>query len=558
MKRFPMAAFSVVVVCSLILAACAPATVAPALTDTQAPAAATDTQAPAAATNTQAPAAATNIQPAAATNTQVSAATNTQAPAAATDTPAAAAATNTPVALATSTAGPTITPSPYPLATAEAGKVQVRWYIGLGTGTDAGQLTTEQAVVDDFNKSQDKIQLIMEVIPHNSATDTLATEIASGNGPDIVGPVGWAGSNAFFGQWLDLAPLIKSTNFDTSIFDTSLVNMYHTGDQGTVGLPFAVYPSAMEYNTALFDQAGLKYPPAKYGDKYTFPDGTTADWTWDTVTKVAKLLTVDANGKNSTEAGFDKTKIVQYGYSWTDENQPEYWGAYWQAGTELVPGGSKGSYKAAVPPAWVAAWTWMYNGIWGDQPFIANNAVEESADFGTGNTFNSGKIGMTVEPAWYTCCMSGVKTWDFAAMPSYNGKVGGRIDADTLRILKSTKHPLEAFTAMTYLETTGVDKLVVGSAGNPPAYGAVPAIATKRQPFLDAAAANFPWVKNYSTLMAGLQYPDVPSAEGYVPNFNEAWNRNTTFGNLLVTTAGLDLAKEQKTLESDLNTIYNK
>ncbi len=522
----------VVILMAMVFSACSPATPAP----TQAPAAPAATQAPAAPAATQAPAAP-----------------------AATEAPAAPAATQAPANTEAPTAvPPTPTLTPYPLATAEAGKVQVRWYIGLGTGTDAVQLPLEQAVVDDFNKSQDKIQLIMEVIPYNSAKDTLATEIASGNGPDIVGPVGWAGSNAFFGQWLDLAPLITKNKFDTSVFDSSLVKMYQTGDQGTVGLPFAVYPSAMEFNTALFDEAGLTYPPAKYGDKYKMPDGSMVDWNWDTVQKIGQLLTVDANGKNASEAGFDKTKIVQYGFSWVFENQPEYWGAYWQAGALLAPGGSKGSFKAQLPDSWKASYKWMYDGIWGDKPFIPNNAVEQSADFGTGNTFNSGKIAMTVEPSWYTCCMNDVKNWDFAAMPTYNGKVGGRIDADTFRILKTTKHPDEAFQAMVYLETTGVDKLIVGSDANPPAYGAVPAIASKRQPFLDAKAKQFPWVKNLNTLMEGLKYPDVPSAEGYMPNFSEAWNRGTTFGNLLVTTAGLDLNKEEATYLADLTTIFNK
>ena len=51
--------------------------------------------------------------------------------------------------------------------------------------------------------------MILEVVPHTAGRDTLATEIAAGNGPDIVGPVGWAGSNEFYGQWLDLTPLIQ-------------------------------------------------------------------------------------------------------------------------------------------------------------------------------------------------------------------------------------------------------------------------------------------------------------------------------------------------------------
>ena len=288
--------------------------------------------------------------------------------------------------------------TPYPLATAESGRVQVRWYIGLGTGTDSAQLAVEQSVVNDFNASQSKIQLIMEVVPPASAQGTLASEIASGAGPDIVGPVGWSASNAFYGEWADLAPLIKANHFDTRIFDKSLVNMYQT-DKGQVGLPFAVHPSALEFNTELFDQAGLAYPPAMYGQQYTTADGTRVDWSWDTLAKVAQLLTIDKNGKNSTESGFDRNHIVQYGFSWGAENQPEYWGAFFRAGSELGAGGAKGNYLATIPQAWKDAWQWTYNGIWGPQPYIADNAVEQSAAFGSGNTFDSGKIGMTIEPS---------------------------------------------------------------------------------------------------------------------------------------------------------------
>ena len=42
----------------------------------------------------------------------------------------------------------------------------------------------------------------------------------------------------------------------------------------------------------------------------------------------------------------------------------------------------------------------------------------------------------------------------------------------------------------------------------------------------------------------GLEYPDNPSAEGYMPNFNEAWDRITQFQTLLQSEKGLDLTKE--------------
>ena len=184
----------------------------------------------------------------------------------------------------------------------------MRWFVGLGTGTDAAQITVQEDVVKDFNASQDKIQLILEVVPFAAAKDALSTEIAADNGPDIVGPVGWGGSNAYYGQWADLTPLIATAKFDTTIFDPALVKFYQVEGQ-QVGLPFAVYPGAMYFVPAMFDESKLAYPPQKYGEKYKMPDGTMVDWNWDTITKVAQMLTIDKNGKNATEAGFDKTQI---------------------------------------------------------------------------------------------------------------------------------------------------------------------------------------------------------------------------------------------------------
>jgi multiple sugar transport system substrate-binding protein len=292
------------------------------------------------------------------------------------------------------------------------------------------------------------------------------------------------------------------------------------------------------------------------------PDGTMVDWTWDALTNVAKLLTIDSNGVSSGQAGFDKTKIVQYGFSFGWENKPSYWGSFWQAGQFLVPGGAKGTYAAQIPDAWKANWAWYFDGMWGAAPFVPTGAVESSADFDSGNSFASGKIGMVDLPSWYTCCVADLTKaggeFDFGAMPTYNGKVGGRVDADTFRIWKGTKNPAEAFTVLAYLIDTGIQKLVVGSADQPPAYGAVPSQIALRGPWLAASQANFPFVKNWDTLLAGLNYPDVPSAEGYMPNINEAWNRTITFSSLMVSDGTIDLNAAEAQLVTDLTTIFNK
>ena len=76
---------------------------------------------------------------------------------------------------------------------ASAEKIKVRWFVGLGTGTNDQQIKPQEEVVKKFNESQDKIELTMEIVANAQAFDVLATQIAAGNAPDLVGPVGIRG-----------------------------------------------------------------------------------------------------------------------------------------------------------------------------------------------------------------------------------------------------------------------------------------------------------------------------------------------------------------------------
>ena len=413
-------------------------------------------------------------------------------------------------------------------------RVEIRWFVGLGTGTEPPQITAQEEVVDEFNASQDEIQLVVEVVPYESARDTLSTQFASGNGPDIIGPVGWGGSNAFFGQWLDLTSLIEETGFDTSIFDPTLVEFYQT-EEGQVGLPFAVFPAAVYYVPAYFDEVDLAYPPQNYGDQYEL-DGEMVDWNWETFTEVAKRLTIDVNGYNATEDEFDASQIVQVGYSPQWQTHPTYVGSYVAGAADIVEGDAPGDYEAAFPDSWKEAMEWYYDGMYGDQPFIPTGPLSAAPEFGNGNVFNTGKAAMAVTPLWYTCCLGEFRDagleFQAGALPAdADGNVHGRVDADTFRIWKGTDNPEEAFTVLTYLLTTGADKLL-------PVYGAMPAVPEKQDTFFEAKSEDYPFVTDASwdIFKAGLAYPDAPSAEQWQPNWNEAWDREQTFIDLIQNT----------------------
>src|SRR4030042_4470293 len=82
-------------------------------------------------------------------------------------------------------------------------KTEVRWFVGLGAGSDEGTFAPQEAVVEEINAAQDKYEMVLEIVDNDVASDTLAIQIAAYNAPDIVGPIGIRGRESFFGQWLD-------------------------------------------------------------------------------------------------------------------------------------------------------------------------------------------------------------------------------------------------------------------------------------------------------------------------------------------------------------------
>ena len=173
-------------------------------------------------------------------------------------------------AAASPTAPPAITPAPLPASgPGPNGGTIVTWFVGLGAGGQPQQLAAEANFVDAFNKSQKDVYISLAIYNNNVAASILKTQIAAGNAPDIIGPVGVEGLNLFRDQLLDLAPLIAKTNYSVPGVDPKLVDFFKLGENNaTVGVPFATYPSFLYYNKDLFDEAKLPYPPTKVGDLY--------------------------------------------------------------------------------------------------------------------------------------------------------------------------------------------------------------------------------------------------------------------------------------------------
>jgi multiple sugar transport system substrate-binding protein len=325
-------------------------------------------------------------------------------------------------------------------------RVPVRWYVGLGAGTDAPTIAAQEAVVEEFNNSQSDIELLLEVVDNDQAYDVLNTQIAAGNAPDVVGPMGVRGRASFPGAWLDLTPLIEATGYDLSDFDPALVDFYKIEGEGQLGIPFAVFPSFLMYNKDLFDEAGLAYPPAAYGEPYVDAEGNERPWNIDTLRDLAMLLTVDANGNDPTSPDFDPDNIVQWGYGnqYADVRGRD---ALFGAGNFEDAEGN-----AVIPDHWRTAEAWYHKAMWEDY-FYPNGNYASSDLLAAGNWFGSGNVAMVTIHTWFmgwgTADMEA--GWDLSPVPAYNDVTTAKLHADTFGILKSTQHPEEAFTVLTYL-----------------------------------------------------------------------------------------------------------
>ncbi len=221
-------------------------------------------------------------------------------------------------------------------------------------------------------------------------------------------------------------------------------------------------------------------------------------------------------------------------------------GSYFGAGSLVAADGK----TAQIPPEWAAAWKWIYDGTF-KYHFIPNLAVINGADMNAGDAFGSGRVAMGLTHTWYYSEIT-LENWDMGIVPSYNGKVTANFNADTFRIMKSTKHPDEAFTVLSYLLGEASLKLLA-------TYGAMPARLADQPDYLASVESNYAWDPDFQVAVDGVAYADNPSFEAYMPNYLESRDRIVNeFTSLIQTTEGLNMDDEIAKLQADLQTIFDK
>lgn len=155
-----------------------------------------------------------------------------------------------------------------------------------------------QGVADKFFEENGKIRVTVEQINQDDYLTVLNARANSGELPDSCimseqAVIAWA----LNGMLLDVSEMYADA--DAKPLDG--ITFKYDGKDVCYGA--ANEMGLLYYNRDMFDAAGIAYPPQKAEEAYT----------WEEFVETAKLLTLDENGKNATEAGFNAEKIAQYG-----------------------------------------------------------------------------------------------------------------------------------------------------------------------------------------------------------------------------------------------------
>lgn len=410
-----------------------------------------------------------------------------------------------------------------------ADRIRIRWFIGLGTGRSETALAVAQNFVDQYNQSQERIGLVLEVAGYNtgSSTQNILERIQTGVGPDIATPAGSWTIYQFADYLLPLDPGLILYELS----DISPKELGHWQENGEmIGFPLGVSPSILYYNRDLFDRAGLPYPPHEFGEPYA--DGEA--WSIEKMERIAMQLTLDAYGTNALEPGFDSGNIVQWGYWFRESTR--------SMAALFGPGSVIDGYgNASLPGSWMTAFRWYYEGMWQNY-FIPTDAHLQVFQ---GDPFRNGRAAMINTDLSYSARLMDNSNWDMAATPSYQRTITTRLEANAIVILKSARNPLEAIE-VAYLIANSPELLSI--------WGIVPAFKSLQPTFVEQLILQKPDV-DWQVLLDGLEYGDL-SHESNLPNYAQAYERLEDFQDTLQENGELDLVNEMDELIFDLQDIF--
>jgi len=230
---------------------------------------------------------------------------------------------------------------------AAPGKVKILWYIW-----DDPEKQGHNMIAQDFMDKNPNYEIEISRTPFSKYEETIRTILAGGDVPNVIqvnddhvkyyAHSGWLLElDAFAKDWT-----IKRNDTYTNFWDFNFFEGKMVSVTPVVKVRFHFY------NKTLFDQAGLKEPPAKWEDP---------SWTWETALAAAKKLT-KKEGDRTTVWGWAVTHEAAAAATWVDNNiagRNDQYSADGKKFMAATPAGYNAmqflvdlSYKHEVQPPW--------------------------------------------------------------------------------------------------------------------------------------------------------------------------------------------------------------
>ncbi|MGO4546372.1 sugar ABC transporter substrate-binding protein [Paenibacillus sp. 2TAB23] len=285
-------------------------------------------------------------------------------------------------------------------------------------------------VIQKFEAEHTNIKVELQHIAADYDTK-LTTMVAGNDVPDIA--MMESGSIAYplaeQGKFYNLQDFLAT---DSDMNESSLVpNITYSLEPGNViGIAPGPETFALFYNEDVFKELGIEPPPSKASEA----------WSWDQFVEVAKQLTLDSNGKNATEDGFDPKNIKQYGL-----NLPTWWGSYsnfiYSNGGDFVS--QDGQSFALNQPEAVEALQKMADLI--NVHHVSPSPVQAKNIPSTNVALQTKKVAMAIDGQWASSALAKSNfNFNVGVLPVMKEPMTTVVCA-MFSIFKSSEHPEEAW-----------------------------------------------------------------------------------------------------------------
>lgn len=355
-----------------------------------------------------------------------------------------------------------------------APKVKLRYALW-----DSNQLPAMEASIKEFMKQNPNIEVVIELTEWNDYWTKMTTGVAARTLPDVFwGHLAYFSGLVSKGALLDLTPYIERDRLDLSIYYQSLLeNWKYQGKQ--YGIPKDWDTICIMYNKDAFDQAGVPYP--------------SADWSWNPKNggeflQVLQKLTIDEKGRNCTEKGFDKNRVIQYGIGGlaASEMQTGWLNFIWMNGGQGILDQPYGNKFILDDPKSVEAMQFYADLV--SKYGVAPTPEMQGTSASGWELFVAGRVATIPVGSWQLSAARDNLTfnWDVVLLPKGPAGRFSCFNGLAHNIYARTKHPEEAWKLAKWMDGYESQKIISQ-------YGVVfPAISSLVDVYLEATKEKGP------------------------------------------------------------------